>query len=60
MILLAIACDACLEKRWTRERKAHLFRRRLAERGWKHVESGGKDYCPKCVKSRKKARSYGR
>lgn len=58
MIVISIQCDKCKTIGISRASAfAHQLREELKKQKWKHVELGGKDYCPKC-RPRKKKRVY--
>ena len=49
MIFIEIRCDKCQTVGISRHCfYAHQLRQELKAQGWKCIEAGGKDYCPKC------------
>lgn len=57
MIFIEIRCDKCQIVGISRACfYAHQLRQELKTQGWKCIEAGGKDYCPKCKPRRKPRR----
>ena len=55
MIFIEIRCDKCQTVGISRHCfYAHQLRQELKGQGWKCIEAGGKDFCPKCKPRRKR------
>jgi transketolase N-terminal domain/subunit len=60
MIFIEIRCDKCQIVGISRACFfAHQLRKELKAQGWKYIEAGGKDFCPK-HKPRRKPRRRSR
>lgn len=60
MIFIEIRCDKCQTVGISRACfYAHQLRQELKAQGWKYIEAGGKDFCPK-HKPRRKPRKRSR